>query len=279
MPKILSEKQIAAFERDGYVFPVRAMSAADAQGFVDRLEAYEATTGAPIQSNMRHQVHLLFTWADELVRHAKVLDAVEDLIGPNIICYMTNFFIKEAQSPDFVAWHQDSIYWGLEPHDVVTAWIALSDAPVASGAMKFLAGSHEWDEIEHTDTFDEHNLLTRGQEMKLDAVDESKACDVPLKAGEISIHHVKLAHGSHPNTTPNRRIGLAVRYIPTHVRQVKVEGDVAVLVRGVDAYGHFDPVPSPVGDLDRAALDAHAFAMQRLLGAVYSGTDITEARP
>ncbi len=279
MPKILTEDQIAGFERDGFVFPVRVMSEDDALDFKARLEAYEAGTGAPIQSNMRHQVHLLFTWADELVRHPRVLDAVEDLIGPNINCYMTNFFIKEADSPDFVSWHQDSIYWGLEPHDVVTAWIALSDAPVASGAMKFLAGSHKWEEVEHTDTFDDHNLLTRGQEMKLDVVDESKAHDVALKAGEVSIHHVKLAHGSHPNTTPNRRIGLAVRYIPTHVRQVKVEGDVAVLVRGVDEYGHFQLVASPGADLDQAAVDAHDFAMQRLLGAVYSGTDIKVARP
>lgn len=279
MPKILTDDQIAGFERDGFVFPVRAMPEDEAQSFIDRLEAYEATTGAPIQSNMRHQVHLLFTWADELVRHPRVLDAVEDLIGPNIICYMTNFFIKEAESPDFVSWHQDSIYWGLEPHDVVTAWIALSDAPVESGAMKFLAGSHKWEEVEHTDTYHENNLLTRGQEMKLDVVDESKAHDVALKAGEISIHHVKLAHGSHPNTTPNRRIGLAVRYIPTYVRQVKLDRDVAVLVRGEDKYGNFDPVPSPTADLDQAAIDAHTFAMQRLLGAVYSGTDITEARP
>ena len=266
-----------AYERDGYYFPLRAMSADEARDYVAALEAHEAAHGGPLQSNMRHQVHLLFTWANKLVRDPKILDAVEEVIGPNILCWVTNFFIKEPKDGNFVSWHQDATYWGLEPADkIMTAWLALSDAPLESGAMKFMAGSHKDGQIAHNDTFDEKNLLTRGQEIAVD-VDENDATDVVLKAGEFSLHHVLLAHGSHPNVSDNRRIGLAIRYIPTSVRQTKVR-DAAMLVRGVDEFGHFDLMPDPVADLDDAALAAHADAAQRLIAAVYSGTDETELR-
>lgn len=276
MTKLLTPEQVAAYERDGYVFPVRVMPRSEAAEFRQALEAYETATGGPIQSNWRHKVHLLFTWANNLVRHPKVLDAVEDLLGPNLICWTTNFFIKEARSPAFVSWHQDSTYWGLDPADVVTAWVALSDAPVASGAMKFLPGSHKTEQIAHRDTYHEDNLLTRGQEIAVD-VDETEAVDVPMDAGEMSLHHIRLVHGSHPNGTDDRRIGLAIRYIPTYVRQTKLR-DSAMLVRGVDEFGNFDPEPDPRTDADADAIAAHAAAMERMIGAVYSGTDVKVAR-
>jgi ectoine hydroxylase-related dioxygenase (phytanoyl-CoA dioxygenase family) len=271
MPKLLSAEAVERFHRDGFHFPVRVMSAEEARGYRAALEDYEARTGGPIQSNMRHKVHLLFTWANKLARHPKILDVIEDVIGPNVICWTTNFFIKEANNPAFVSWHQDSTYWGLDPCDVVTAWVALSDAPIESGAMKFVPGSHKWDQVAHKDTFHKDNLLSRGQEIAVD-VDESKAVYVPLKAGEISLHHIRLAHGSAPNTTNDRRIGLAIRYIPPHVRQVKVR-DSAMLVRGVDPYGHYDWEPEPKADLDEAALAAHADAVNRQVKALYEGTD------
>jgi non-haem Fe2+, alpha-ketoglutarate-dependent halogenase len=155
---------------------------------------------------------------------------------------------------------------------VVMAWVALSDAPVESGAMMFMPGSHRWPQIEHRDTFHEHNLLTRGQEIAVE-VDEKQAVLVPLKAGEFSLHHVRLAHASKPNTTSDWRIGLAIRYIPTHVRQVKVR-DCATLVRGRDDYGHFEPEPRPEADMPTAAaIAAHDDATQRNLAALYEGTD------
>mgnify|MGYP003347575660 CR=1 FL=1 len=135
MPKILSEHALTRYRREGFHFPVRVLSAAQARSYRDRLEAHERATGGPISGNMRHKVHLLFTWADELVRHPAVLDAVEDVIGPDILCWSTSFFIKEARSTSFVSWHQDSTYWGLSTSDVITAWIALSDVPPASGPM------------------------------------------------------------------------------------------------------------------------------------------------
>ena len=276
MPKLLTDAQVAQYERDGIFFPIRVMPAADARRYRDALEDYEARTGEPINSNMRHNVHLLFTWAAELIRHPQILDAVEDVLGPDILCWTTNFFIKEARDPGYVSWHQDATYWGLEPNDVCTAWFAMSDAPVESGAMKFLPGSHKQEQVPHVDTFHEHNLLTRGQEIAVE-VDERQAVDVPLAAGEISLHHILAVHGSKPNTTDDRRIGLAIRYIPTHVRQVKLR-DSATLVRGEDRYGHFDLMPAPKADLDAEALAAHEDAMSRVVAALYQGTDKTEMR-
>jgi len=271
MPKLLSEEQVAAYRRDGFLFPVRVMSGADALSYRRRLEDYEAGAGGPIASNMRHKVHLLFTWANALVHHPVILDAIEDVLGPDLLCWSSNFFIKEAGTPSFVSWHQDATYWGLSSDEVATAWVALSDAPVQSGAMKFWPGSHRRDQLPHVDTFHENNLLSRGQELAV-KVPEDEGVLVPLKAGEVSLHHVKLVHGSGPNDSADRRIGLALRYIAPHVRQLKTN-DSATLVRGKDRFGHFDPEPAPQADLDAAALAAHADAIGRQVKALYAGTD------
>jgi ectoine hydroxylase-related dioxygenase (phytanoyl-CoA dioxygenase family) len=268
----------AAYERDGFAFPFRAMSAEQARACRDRLEAHEAAHGGPLQHRWRHQTHLLFTWVDAIVRRPEILDRVEALIGPDILVWGANFFIKEPNTPDYVSWHQDATYWGLEPHDrIVTAWVALSDVPVESGAMKFLAGSHRDGQVAHADTYHENNLLSRGQEIAVD-VDEADATDVALRAGEFSLHHVLLAHGSHANSTNDRRIGLAIRYIPTSVRQTKLR-DAAVLVRGEDRYGHFDLLDPPAADLDAAALANHADSAERMRRALYEGSERRDFRP
>ena len=137
----------------------------------------DAETGAPIRSEMKHKTHLLFRWAADLARNSRVLDAVEDLIGPDILCWSTTFFIKEAHSPSFISYHQDLTYWGLDPADVVTAWVALAPATIESGAMRFLPGSHTTEVLPHKDTFNKDNLLTRGQEVAVE-VDESKLVDI-----------------------------------------------------------------------------------------------------
>jgi ectoine hydroxylase-related dioxygenase (phytanoyl-CoA dioxygenase family) len=159
---------------------------------------------------------------------------------------------------------------------VVTAWVALADAPVESGAMTFWPGSHKKLQIAHKDTFHEDNLLSRGQEIAVD-VPEEEGVDVPLKAGEMSLHHVLLVHGSKPNRTGDRRIGFALRYIPTRLAQTKTK-DRALLVRGRDAYGNFEHEPSPVADLDAAAVAAHRRSMEAQLAALYEGTGKTEFR-
>jgi len=276
MTKLLSQAAVEAYRRDGFYSPVRVMSAADAQGFRAALEAHETKLGQPLQSNMRHKTHLLFTWADALVHHPKVLDAVEDAIGPDILCWTTTFFIKEANSPGFVSWHQDSTYWGLDPDEVITAWVAFTEVDEANGYMQVIPGSHKIDQLPHVDTFHKDNLLSRGQEIAVE-VDVNKAVGLAMHAGEMSLHHIKLVHGSAANRTNDRRIGLAIRYIPTYVRQTKVR-DSAMLVRGVDKYHHFDDEPRPVADLDEAALAAHADSVSRQVKALYQGTEKTAFR-
>ncbi len=276
MAKRLSTEAVAQYRRDGFHFPVRVLSPAEARSYRDRLEAAERAAGGPLAGDRRHKVHLLYPWANELARHPAILDAVEDVIGPDILCWSTTFFTKEAQSSAFVSWHQDATYWGLSTDDVITAWVAFADAPVESGAMKFWPGSHLKNQLEHRDTFDQNNLLTRGQEIAV-AVPDGAGVDVTLKAGEMSLHHVLLVHGSGPNTTDDRRIGFAIRYIPPHVRQLKVR-DSAMLVRGRDDHGNFDMEPEPRADLDAAALAAHRDATERSVKALYSGTDRKQFR-
>ena len=276
MPKTLSSAAVDAYRRDGYYFPVPALTASEATHYRSCLEKHEAETGAPLQGNLRHKAHLLFTWVDELVHHPKIVDAAEDVLGPNLLCWTTNFFIKEANSPGFVSWHQDAFYWGLSRDDVMTAWVALSPANLQSGCMKFLPGSQTQNHLEHVDTFHKDNLLSRGQEIAV-KVDGENTVDCILNPGEMSLHHVKLVHGSEPNRSNNRRIGLAIRYIPTDVKQLKVR-DSATLVRGVDRHNYFDHEPRPERDLSEKALAAHADAIGRQVKALYSGTDKQEFR-
>lgn len=272
MPKLLTQQQIDTFWQDGCVFPIRVMSQADAEALRERLETFERETGGPLKGALRHKTHLLFTWLAELVRNRNIVDAVEDLYGPNLFCWTTNFFIKEANNPAFVSWHQDSTYWGLDRPDVVTAWVALTPSNRGNGAMGFIPGTHTSDQIPHRDTFAKNNLLTRGQEVAVD-VDESKAVTIELQPGEMSLHHVRLVHGSPPNPSNDRRIGFAIRYIPTSVAQISGE-DSATLVRGEDAFGHFEHEPRPARDMDPAFLELHRRIAERNAQILYRGTEV-----
>jgi non-haem Fe2+, alpha-ketoglutarate-dependent halogenase len=254
--KLLTEAAVRQYRDQGYFAPIPALPRAEADRLRGRLEAFEAGAG-PLAGKLRHKSHLLFTWLNDLIRHPRILDAVEDVIGPDILCWGSSFFIKEPHNPGFVSWHQDSTYWGLDPADVVTAWVAFSDSNAANGAMRVIPGSHLMDQVPHRDTFRPENLLSRGQEVTVD-VDERQAVMLELAAGEMSLHHVRLIHGSDPNPSGMRRIGFAIRYIPTHVRQVAGSHDSATLVRGTDRYGHFEPEQRPDGDMSEAAQAHHA---------------------
>lgn len=255
----LAAAAAAHYREQGYYAPIRVMPAAEAGQLRRRLEAHEVAHGV-LKGSMRHKSHLLFTWLDGLIRHPGILDAVESVIGPDILCWSSTFFIKEARDPGFVSWHQDSTYWGLDPADIVTAWVALSESTVENGAMRVIPGTQTLDQVAHRDTFAANNLLTRGQEIAVD-VDGSKAVTLALQPGEMSLHHVRLIHGSDPNPSANRRIGFAIRYLPTHVRQVVGTRDSATLVRGTDRFGNFEPEYAPGSDLSDAAVAFHAHVM------------------
>ncbi|MDQ6916384.1 MAG: phytanoyl-CoA dioxygenase family protein [Pseudomonadota bacterium] len=272
MPKILTQAQIDAFWRDGCVFPIRVMPEADALELRRRLEAFEVKSGGPLSGDLRHKSHLLFAWLGDLVRNPNIVDAIEDLYGPDLLCWTTNFFIKEAANPAFVSWHQDSTYWGLDKPDVVTAWVALTPSNRSNGAMGFIPGTHTADQIPHRDTFAKNNLLTRGQEVAVD-VDPSRAVTIELAPGEMSLHHVRLVHGSPANPSLDRRIGFAIRYIPTRVAQIAGE-DSASLVRGDDRFHHFELEPRPTRDMDPDFVSLHRKITERNAQILYRGTAV-----
>jgi ectoine hydroxylase-related dioxygenase (phytanoyl-CoA dioxygenase family) len=272
MPKVLSPAQIDGFWKDGYVAPVRAISTEQAALIRDKLEAFEKSTGGPLSGSLRGRSHLLFTWLNDLIREERIVDAIEDLYGENLLCWASSFFIKEAEDPSFVSWHQDSTYWGLSSPDVVTAWVALSESNKANGALEVVPGTHLQDQIPHRDTFSKDNMLTRGQEVAVD-VDPKSAVMLELEPGEMSLHHVRLIHGSAPNPSKRRRIGFAIRYMPTSVRQLEGE-DSASLVRGVDAEASFEHEPIPTRDMDPVTVEFHRKQHERSVKILYRGTKV-----
>jgi len=237
------------FQRDGYVFPLQVMTRESAALCRQQLETCEREFQDPkaLRRMLRRYPNLVLPFVDEITRMPAITDAVAELLGEALLVLDCPFFIKEANSPAFVSWHQDLHYWGLDGEEEVTVWVALSDATAASGCMRFVAGSHR-QQVEHVDTFDEDNLLTRGQEIDV-RVDEADATDVELLAGQASLHHGRVFHASHPNRTDDRRIGLAIRYVPTRMRQQTDADMAAMLGRGKDDYGHFRACRAPAGTL------------------------------
>jgi non-haem Fe2+, alpha-ketoglutarate-dependent halogenase len=255
--------EIVRFYREnGYYSPLPAIGEERAGALRRRLENFEAVHGSPLKKEYRQKSHLLFPWLAELVRAPEILDVVETIVGPNILVWQTTFFIKEAQDAGFVSWHQDSTYWGLSEPEVVTAWVALSASTPESGCVRVVPGTHRLDQIPHRETGAPDNLLTRGQEIAVD-VSASDAVDMPLKPGEMSLHHIRTFHSSEPNRSRDRRIGFAIRYIPTRIRQTQVDGDSATLVRGTDRFGNFELERSPRGELDSDAVAYHRKIMSR----------------
>jgi len=269
----LASSAVERYHRDGFLFPIPVLSPVEAGGLRRRLEAVEAEHGGALRGEIRHKPHLLFTWLADLVRHPAILDAVEDVLGPNLLAWSTSFFIKEARDPAYVSWHQDATYWGLSSPDVLTAWVAFTDSTPANGNMRVIPGSHRTP-VRHVDTFHPDNLLSRGQEIAVE-VDENQAADIVLRAGEMSLHHVLIVHGSGANPSADRRIGFAIRYIPTRIRQTGGPRDSATLVRGTDAFGHFELEPRPDADLDAAMLALHAEISDRQAKILYRGTTRT----
>ena len=273
MPKVLSKTAVKQYTEEGYFFPVEIMSTVETAGLRDQLEAFESKQGHPIEGSQRAKTHLLFKWIDDLMRHPVLVDAVEDLIGSNILCWNTAFWIKEAQTPTYVGWHQDLQYWGLDNDKMVSVWVALSPATEESGCMSVMPGSHR-QLLAHSETYHKDNMLTRGQEIDMVA-DEVKTVSMPLQPGQASFHNVKSAHGSCPNNSNDRRIGISMHYMPTHTKQILSEWDSAALVRGEDMYNHFVHTPIPVRDFDPEAVAFHKRASDTLRAIVYTDSQQT----
>ena len=249
MGKCLSDNQVEKFHKDGFLSPINVFSINEALDLKDKLEDAEKIWPEAFSASARNNAHLNFEFLDSIVHNKNLLDAVEDILGPNILAYASTLFIKEPNDPGFVSWHQDGKYMGLSENIGITAWVALSEANGESGCMSMIPGSHE-KMLAHKDTFGKDNILTRGQEVQ--NVDAGKAVETPLRPGQASFHCPTVIHGSQPNRSEHRRIGFAVQtYIPTNVKSIHGRAS-AQLVRGIDTFGHFDLLQRPKRDMEEA---------------------------
>ncbi len=276
MAPTLSTEALEFYHTYGYYHPIRVLSVQQAADLYRRVEAFEADHPDDSKSAFGLNSHLAFPWLYDLVRARAILDAVEAVIGPDILCWSAGFFTKEAGDPARVTWHQDSTYWGLEPTDIVTAWVAFTPSNRANGCMRVVAGSHTRGQIAHADTFAADNMLSRGQVLAAE-VDPAETRDIELQPGEMSLHNVRIVHGSEPNRSVDRRMGFAIRYIPTYVRQIGGR-TMAVLARGVDTYHHFDLVERPAADFDASARARQQEALRRVEPILFAGADRPSAR-
>jgi non-heme Fe2+,alpha-ketoglutarate-dependent halogenase len=262
VPKRLTAAQIEQYRRDGFTSPVRVFDAKTARDFRRGLERFEAMLGHPLEYPEKSKTYLLDGWADAIVHHPAVLDAVEDLIGPDILLYHTTMWTKEARQPAFVLWHQDGTYFFLEPAEQVTAWVALTDATREMGCVRIIPGSHHLGQLPHTDDPSPLNMIKRGQGIH-GRFDHETGIELPLRAGELSLHHTHAVHCSGPNQADDRRIGLGISYIPTRVRPVGAPRPSALLVRGTDRFEHFEPEQRLVAPFSPQAWAAHEAANRR----------------
>ncbi|MEM9432665.1 MAG: phytanoyl-CoA dioxygenase family protein [Pseudomonadota bacterium] len=234
---------------DGFLFPLPAIPEADALNYRVELEAIErdwldADLPLPLNTYKRINSHVVMPMAARIARAPTVLDIVEDILGPDILIFSTEFFIKEPRTTQIVSMHQDLTYWGLGAVDgLVTAWIPLSPATPASGCMQFVAGSHKNAILPHEDTFDDNNLLSRGQEVRVEVAPEDKT-SIEIHPGQMSLHHGLTVHGSGPNTSGDRRIAAVVRYLRPNIAAQK-GSDYAMLARGQDRAGNFHLIDPP----------------------------------
>jgi ectoine hydroxylase-related dioxygenase (phytanoyl-CoA dioxygenase family) len=271
MPGTLTQDQIDRYRQDGYVTPVPAISAERAGALKSRYDTLRALGETEATATLRSKPHLVLPWLYDLVLDPAVTEPVSAILGPNLLAWGSSFFAKPAGDPGYVTWHQDANYWGLEPHEVLTAWIAFSPSRRENGCMRMIPGSQDAGALDHRDTFAKDNLLTRGQEVAV-KVDEARAVDIILEPGEMSLHHVGIVHGSEANISAIPRIGFAIRYIASHVRQIGGR-TTATLARGVDEHGHFDPEPRPGADYDADGLAFRANALARQHAVLYAGAE------
>ena len=252
----------AAFEKDGYASPFRVLSSDEAGDAALSYQHFQQRARETFGDEQRFKAHLLVGWMDNIVHHPRVLDIVEGILGPNVLCWSSDFFFKKAHDPGFVSFHQDTTYAGLEPFDgILNCWLALTPSRKENGCLRVLPGTHKLGQLDHETTESDWNMLFFGQTAQID-IDESDVVDMELEPGEMSLHHMAVVHGSQPNQSDTPRLGVVLRFIRPDVRQIKAR-DSAMLVRGEDHFGHFDLEPRPKTDWSDSAIAAFKDAINR----------------
>ena len=273
MPKVLTKQQIEQYHDEGFISPVRVISENEALSIKNQLEQVEADFPDEINAQSRNNLHLSFAFLDALAHNTIIVDAMEDLIGPDIALWASVMFIKEPSSKQYVSWHQDATYMGLDSIDFPTPWIALSPSNRDTGCMTMISGSHHSEIQIHKDTFAENNILTRGQ--VIPEVDKSKAIDLILEPGEMSIHHGAIIHGSQPNNSDQRRIGFSLQsYVPPSIKQV-VGRNIWTHIRGKKRQDNDGiELDRPKYNMDPITVEQRRVAEENLSKILYKGAKI-----
>lgn len=272
----LTAEQIAQYRRDGFVCPVDVITPEEAVGHRAALEEHEARYGSgglprPIDQYTRTNAYIVSEVSRTAAIDPRIVDAVESILGPDLMLWSCEYFIKEPGARKVVTWHQDLTYWGMDGTDhEVTAWLALSPSNSASGCMWFVPGSHHQAIVSHNDTFAEDNLLSRGQEIAVE-VNEADAVAAELAPGQMSLHHGRLFHSSGPNLTDDRRIGFVMRFIRPDTPSTGKSRDYAMLVRGCDRALNRINVAPPPGSFSQAALSLYEEVLAAQAGTLAEG--------
>ena len=266
----LSLEQINKYKEDGYIAPISVLSKDEANEIREEIERIEKDWPNELEGLGRNYIHLISPVFDKVSHNPKILDAVESIIGKNILVCGTTLFIKNPQEKGFVSFHQDAKYIGLEPHNWVTAWLAVTDSNEENGCMRMWKGSHKEDLKYHNQKFDENNLLTRGQTVENVPINETTP--VILKAGQLSLHHPKVVHGSGLNKSKDRRIGFVIQsYIGSNVDQVL--GKIYVQqARGNDTFKYHEHVKRPTELMNNHDIATRKKANEELSKIFYSGS-------
>ena len=266
----LTEEQLDHYKNKGYVSPVNALTYVEAKEIRDEIEKIEKNWPGALEGLNRNYIHLLSPIFNKVCLNKNILDAVESIIGQNILICGTTLFIKNPNKKGFVSFHQDAKYIGLEPHNWVTVWLAVTDANEKNGCMRMLSGSHKEDLKYHEQKFDENNLLTRGQTIKDISLDKTDA--IILEAGQISLHHPKIVHGSGLNYSNDRRIGFVIQsYIGTNVKQV-IGKMFVQKARGDDRYKFHEYSKIPLKLMGKNEIESHNKANEELSKIFYTGS-------
>ena len=266
----LSPNQLKQYETEGFISPINIFSKDKAKKIRNEIELIENKMPEELKNSGRYNAHLISPLLDEVTHNSKILDAVQSLIGENILVCSTTLFIKNPNEKGFVSYHQDAKYIGLEPHNWVTAWVAITDSNEENGCMRMLKGSHKEDLKFHNQKFDENNLLTRGQTVENVSINETTP--VILKAGQLSLHHPQIVHGSGLNKSNDRRIGFAIQsYIGTNVDEVL--GKIYVQqARGDDIFKYHEHVKRPIELMNENDIKTRKKANEELSKIFYSGS-------
>ena len=266
----LSSNQLKQYEDEGFVSPINIFSKDKAREIRNEIELIENKKPGELEKSGRYNAHLISPLLDEVTHNSKILDVVQSLIGKNILVCGTTLFIKNPNEKGFVSYHQDAKYIGLEPHNWVTAWVAITDSNEKNGCMRMWSGSHKDNLKEHDQKFNQNNLLTRGQTIK--NVPKKETTPLILKAGQMSLHHPTIVHGSELNKSNDRRIGFVIQsYISTNVKQVLGKNSVQ-LARGIDKFNFHQKIERPKLLLDKNDLKIKKRENENLQDIFYKGS-------